>query len=376
MPQHGYWTSSLLDARIQAGDFDLSFPVSERQVSGGRAWARRRYPFRSGQSDEDTGGDPRTISYVVPLWRDVNEEDYPNLFLGLVEVFESDEVKGRATLHDPELGPMPVRLIDYAWSTDPKERDGGNLKLNFETLGSTADIATAGSQNNSDETSSSASSDADAVDDALADAEKTPTESATKMREAGVPITGTELLALGLSESFAVNIGLSPGITTQIPQAPPRSQFTTSVSSSTGFGPTTIPDNEVRLFTALATRFESRLQTGAIATADEIGAELDTLLERIAAVRNDADITSNPRVGAPVLAATSRLMSTLTKLAENAFRDAPLVVDYELTGEQSAVEVAVALFGDPNRVYDIIQLNPSVSPDFYPNGTILVVPIE
>lgn len=374
MAQSGYWPTNLLDATLQAGDVELTFPVEDRHVKGGRAWARRRYPFRNGQEDEDTGAEPREIVYTVPLFRDVDEEHYPNLVNDLIEFFESDTVRGRATLTDPEFGPLLVRLVDYGWNTTSKERDGGKLQLTFETLG--RELITLLTTRGAARSSTSAEDDATRVDDALADAGKKPTDSAKKMKEKGVPLTGTEILALGLSASFSANVGLSAGVSIIAPAIPAPVSFTTTVTSSSGFGPTTVDDDEVRLFTALAMRFQSRIEAGDITSADEIGAELDTMLARIAAVREDAAASADPESGYGVLVATARLMATISRIAERAFQDAPLVVEYEVRAEQSAVEIAVALFGDPNRVQDVINLNPALSPDFYQPGTVLVVPLE
>lgn len=369
MPQEGYWTTNLLDASLAAGDTELTFQVSDRTVSGGRAWARRRYPFRNGQDDEDTGAEPRTLAYTVPLFRDVDEDDYPNLFFDLIELFESDEHLGRATLTDPEFGPLLVRLVDYAWSTDGKQRDGGELKLTFETLGDeNATILTVHSGDAAD-----ASEDAAAVDDAIADAGQTPVQSASKMKDAGVPLSGTELTVLGLSASFGANVGLVPGVSVDVVSVPGE-QSTTSVTSTSGFGASTVEDDDVRLLSALATRFQERITTGVLRTSDEIGAELDVLLARIACVRDDATMTAEQRW--PLIRATSRLMTTVRRIAESTFKDLPRVIDYEVTAEQSAVEVAAKLYADPNRAQDIIDLNPSLSPDFYGAGTVLVVPLE
>lgn len=375
-----HWTTHLLDAQLIAGEnreLDLTFPVQDRDVSGGRAFARRRYPFRNGQGDEDTGLDPRVLTYTVPLFRSVTEGDYPDLFNKLVEAFESDSWKGRATLVDPEFGPLSVRMVSYEWGVTSKAREGGMLRMSFETLGldeSFAILETLGSATEPGSNDSTLA--ATKTDDALADAGKTGKDSASKMRTAGVSINETERLELGLSAAFGANIGLAPGVTVSVPAAPAPASFTTSVTSSTGFGPTTVDDDEVRIFSALVSRFERRLDSGELRTSDEIGAELDTLRARIEAVRDDEDLTEHPEFGWPVLRATSRLLSAVTQLAQGVFADAPLVIDYEVPSEMCAVEVAVELFSDPARAQEIIDLNPSVSPDFLAAGTLLTVPLN
>ncbi len=367
MPQTGYWTTNLIDARLTAGDVDITFPISDRTVNGRRAWARRRYPFRNGQSDEDTGLDPREIGYTVPLYRDVNEEHYPNTFHDIIELFESDEARGRATLTDPEFGPLPVRLVDYGWHTNAEKRDGGELRLTFETLGH--DAFTILTSRGAGGDAVSASEDAARVDDALANAGQAPTDTARKMASQGVPLTGTELRDLGLSVTFAANIGLSVGVDID---AEIVAGGVTSVSASTGFQPVAATD-EVRLVSGLVSRFQERVQQGVLESADEIASELDVLLGRLGAAR---DVDGSASAVWPVLAATSRLMTTVRRVAEHAFHAAPLVVDHEVGSPLSAVEIAVQLYGDPFRVQDVIDLNPSVSPDFLLAGTVLTVPME
>ncbi len=374
MAQNDYWTENLLEASLQAGDIEIVFEISERTVSGGRAWARRRYPFRNGQTDEDTGGEPRTINYSIPLFRAVDDEDYPGRFNDLIELFESDEHLGRATLNDPEFGPLLVRLVEFQWTTESKTREGGELKVSFETL----EQQTIGRWGARETTrTNDPASDADGLDSALADQQQKPVDTAKTMKDAGVPITGTEAVALGLSDSFAINIGLvdvTAPVATLGEQQPAPVGFTRRVSTSTGFGSTTIEDDEVRLFTLLAQRFVTRVQQEELVSADEIGAELDTHLARVESVRAAASL--DPSTGWPIIAAASKLSGSLMRFADNAFRNAPIVIDYELRAELSAVEVAVELFGDPNRAQEIIDMNPSVSPDFYPRGTLLAVPLE
>lgn len=375
MPQSGYWTTNLIDASLDAGSTRLEFPVSERKVNGGRDWASRKFPFRNGQSDEDVGARPRDLTYVIPLFRDVDEDHYPNAFFDLVEFVESDEAKGRATLTDMEFGPLPVRMTGYAWRTSAKERDGGQLELTFETLGDeNFTILTAGGGGTPDDADATAA--AAELDSALADAGVTPKDTATTLKQNQVAITEIERLELGLSQTFAANVGLAPGVTFTVPQVPASSEFTTTVTSSTGFAPTTVADDEVRIFTDLTERFQNRIETGDLRSADEIGAELDRMLTRVGSIRDNQDLIKNPDVGWPVFEASSRLMAALQEVGANAFSNTPLVVDYELTRELSALEVAVILFSDPNRVQDVIDLNPGLSPDFFPKGAVLVVPLE
>jgi len=370
MGQTGYWTTNLIDVSLAAGETEIVFPLADRQMGGGRDWASRKFPYRNGQEDEDTGARPRDISYSIPLFRDVEPEHYPSTMNDLVEFFESDEVKGRATLTDPEFGPMPVRLVSYQWSTTSKERDGGRLELIFETLGDENPVVGSGAAGEAD-----AVGDADALDTALADAGLEPKDTAEVMRDSGVAIDETERLELGLSATFSANIGLAPGVDITVPTAPALPSFTTSVVSSSGFGPTTVPDNEVRLFTALVTRFQNSIERGDLVSADEVAVEIDRLLARAAAVRTE-DVLEDPETGWAVVQASSRLMASIQRVGTRAFQNTPLVVDYELTRELSAFEVAVLLFSNPSRVQEIIDLNPQLSPDFLPKGATLIVPLE
>ena len=375
MAQPGYWTTNLLDASLQSGDEELFFPVADRNVDGGRDWASRKYPFRDGQSDEDTGGRPRSLTYSIPLFRGVEEDHYPNGMNDLVEFVESAEHRGRAVLTDPEWGPLDVRMTGFTWVTNSKQRDGGELQLTFETLTDRV-LGVSPVDGNGSTTQADAAAEADALDSALADADVEPKDTAGAWKAAGVPITETERIELGLSETFAANIGLAPGVTVSIPTAPAVASFSTTVTSTSGFGPTTVADDEVRPFSAVVGRFQDMVERGDLERADEIAAELDRIVARAGAVRDDTTLTSSPEKGWPVFAASSALIAAAQRVAARAFRDEPLVLDYTLTKESSAFEVAVELFSDPSRVQDIITLNPSLSPDFYDRGAALIVPLE
>ena len=375
MAQAGYWTTNLIDASLSAGDTELTFPVSSRQVEGGRDWASRKFPFRNGQSDEDTGARPRALTYTVPLFRDVEEEHYPNTMFDLVEFIESDEVKGRATLTDPEFGSLPVRLTGYSWNTESVRRDGGELRLTFETLGD-ENFTIITVEGSGDGAAADASVEAAAVDDALAESGKKPTDTALTLKDAQVALSELERLELGLSASFSANIGLSLGVNITVPQVPALATFTTTVKSTSGFGAQTVADNEVRLFTAMVDRFQKMVERGDLRSVDEIAAETDVLMARVAAVRNDPTLNTDSEKGWAVYESTAQLMGAIQRVAMRAFQDVPLVLDYVLTRELSAFEVAVLLFSDPTRVQDVIDLNPSVSPDFLPKGTTLIVPLE
>jgi hypothetical protein len=372
-----YWNETLLDATLEAADIEVTFPIATRDVRAGRAFARRRYPYRPGQDAEDTGQNPRVINYDIPLFRDVEEEHYPDGFLSMLDLFESDEVKGRATLTDPEFGPIEVRLVEMQWRTDARERDGGQLRVSFETLGESVQTFFDPVEGDSAGDQASAEEAAGKLDQALGDAGLEPKEVAGLLLDAGVPLVETELLAFGLSASFSANVGLLDTLGVVIDaQQPVQVENARSVDASTGFAPEVIDDDDVSLFVLLADAFSDAVGSGTLIGSDEIGAALDTFRARCGAVRGATELLTDPELQWPVLESSARLITAATRIAQQAVRDGPLVVDLTLNGEQSAIEVAASQLGDPYRVQEVLDLNPTVSPDFLPAGRVVTVPME
>lgn len=122
------WDEILQDASLDG----LVFPVADRSVNGGRDFARRKYAFHDGQFTEDTGRQARVYTYTVPLFADIDESHYPDLYELLMGKLDEG---GVMELIDPEDGPVMVRPAPHSWTTSPNQRNGGILALTFEEEG-------------------------------------------------------------------------------------------------------------------------------------------------------------------------------------------------------------------------------------------------
>lgn len=126
-----YWETTLLTASLGY----VEFPLSERQVSTGRNFARNVYPYRDGQGVEDLGRKVYQFNLTLPLFRGVDEALYPDTYLRLIAIIEDDDLRGEVEYVDPEFGPINVKIIDYSWHTAGERRDGGVLTIQLEERG-------------------------------------------------------------------------------------------------------------------------------------------------------------------------------------------------------------------------------------------------
>lgn len=126
--ENDYWSDNLIDASLDGVDF----LISTRTVKGGRAFARRRFPYRDGQSVEDTGREPYVFELEIPLYRGVSDSLYPARQVELLAVFDDAEKKGEVEYVDPEFGALNVKVSDWSWKTEPSARNGGLLSLVLE----------------------------------------------------------------------------------------------------------------------------------------------------------------------------------------------------------------------------------------------------
>lgn len=310
------------------GSAPIEFPVGKRSVSGGRAGAERRYAFRNGQDYEDTGREPREYTYEVPLFQDVDEKHYPETYFKLLDFIESDEARGEAELVDPEHGPAKVRMMPYDWSTDPGQRHGGVMKLSFQTVGEETTLFPT----------------ADGFFEPTVRAELSAEEFDQQLAESGVTVSV-------MNEAFAAaGVALS------------AKERVSSMASSTS------------RFSSLLSVFKSDMNVPQ--DGDSVASYVDVFRRRIEATMNIASARDNPETGFPLLVSGNMLMSAVTDIGQDAYRDAPRVYDYTVGGSSvSMYELANLLLGSVERVQELIDLNPGLQVNFIPQGSVVLAPL-
>ncbi|MEQ8886215.1 MAG: DNA circularization N-terminal domain-containing protein, partial [Sandaracinaceae bacterium] len=112
----------------------ITFPVARRRLRGGRAFASRQYPYRDGQTVEDTGREPYAFSLDVPLFASVDPSHYPDTADALRLLLEDGEDLGEVEYVDPFLGPLRVKLAGYDEDMDAQRRDGVTVRLDLEEI--------------------------------------------------------------------------------------------------------------------------------------------------------------------------------------------------------------------------------------------------
>lgn len=305
----------------------IEFPVGRRTVSGGRTGAARKYPFRNGQDYEDISQDPRIYNYTVPLFEDVDASHYPSTYLKLIEFIDGDAARGQAELTDPEHGPVPVRMMPWQWETDPMRRNGGVLTMTFETIGD--DVTLFRDDAIFTPTAQADISAAD-LDQQLANAGATPAEMDEAFEAGGAGLTAAEKVA---------GVGAS------------ASRFAT-----------------------LLTRFREEIEVPT--DGSDVSATVDLMRRRIELGMSVPSVSSDPVIGWPMLFSGNVLMSAVTDLGQQAFRDAPRVYDHKVErAGTSMYALSVELLGSVSRVGELIQLNPGVPANFVPEGTVIIVPL-
>lgn len=299
----------LHDASFDAIKFDLE----EREVSGGRAFARRRYPYRDGQSVEDTGRDPYHFSLTIPLFEDIDPTHYPDRYNQLRAVFDDPSTQGEAEYVDPELGPLRCKVVRWTWQQTSEARHGGRFRLELEEV-SFDDVVFAILP--SLDARSTASLDSILLDDTLRELGVEDDEVLNAMALQGLPVSDDELGNYGPCESVAVSA------------------------------------------------FRAIDEEGA--TVDEMQTAVGILQRRLDAV-TELDAMQDPSAYA-VLRLVSSVISAVSLAAEEAGANAANVMTYETTAVLSAWDLAVLLYEDGSRAEELVARNPTRNPLAYPVG--------
>jgi prophage DNA circulation protein len=282
----------------------IVFPVGARNISGGRAFARRRYPFRDGQSTEGTGREPYKFSLTVPLFVDVDPSHYPDVYEALRAQLDEPDLSSRIEYVDPELGPLFVQVVDWTWKQTAEQRDGGRFEIELEEVSFDDFVFSTRVQDDR----GAADLAAEIVDTTLEDVGVSDADVISALAAVGAP--------LGDGEAF------DPGAATA----------------------------------GLLGNFTSALDDGVLA-ADELATRLDTLRLRLEAIGSLPELGTV--AGWPAVQALSQLTAAVTQVADAALAASVPVVYYDVTESMSAWEIAVALYGDGERGEEVLRRNPS-----------------
>lgn len=309
------------DDTLQPASFDgIEFPVSSRSVSGGRAWARRRYPNRPGQGSEDTGREPYRFELEIPLFHGVNSGHYPTLFEQLRAAFDDVETTGEAEYVDPLIGPVNAKVSEpWQWVESADQRDGGILRVVLEEVTFDDQLVTIGVG----DPRATAESQAETLDSALEDFGIAEADLEEDFVAAGAPLTEDEL--------------------------------------DRGDG---------TMWATQVTRFVEGLEDG-FESAEEVADRVDTIRRRLDVMANREELQSP--AGVHALHAAMRLGVALTDVGARAVIDAPPLVVHRVATRMSIYEVASLLYGTADRAEEILQRNPQQAPLFLAAGTELVV---
>jgi prophage DNA circulation protein len=304
----GFWESGLMEASF-AG---ITFPVGDRALVGGRAFARHRPAYASGQRTEDQGRDPYVVQLTIPLFRGVSEDHYPGIYDQLRLAFDDPETGGVAEFVDPELGPYTARVGSWKWATDPELRDGGIFTVTFEEEG---DAAGPIESNVSRATASSVESAADDAD--------------------------AELSALGITAADVVQAIAAGGFpaTSRLFAGTPIGSIVTNVVEKV---------NEAEATAAAVTGLVEQ-------AASQIG-----IVAQLAGDQPDGAV------------AFGRLFDTINALrawGEARASAAGPLLSLTTTSPTSVYELAAMLYGDASRVDEVLAAVPTMHPGIVQPGT-------
>lgn len=310
-----YWVGNLQRAKFA----DVEFPVTRRELSGGRAWAKHRFAFRDGQDDEDTGREPYVFDVEIALFRSIDENHYPTLFEQLRFAFDDPDTKGRAEYQDPELGPITVKVDKWRWTADAMERDGGRFHVRLEEVSAEAfHLTTAAGE----EIGQSPEAIAELADGELASLGVTKADGLDALDAAGVAVPDESEIEEGALVAGVVGLALDV------------------------------------------------IQNGAI-DATEITAALEMGMQRLAAL---AELDAVGDVdGAEALGLLVEIGNALASTADRELRASTPISSIVLEQGLSAAEIALRLYGDASRADEVERRNPTFCSLLYAAGSTLSV---
>lgn len=310
----GLWEELLGPAAL--GGVEL--PVVRRRITGGRDFARKRLPFVAGQEVEDTGRRPREIEVQAELFNDMDEDDlYPDRYEELVAVLDDDSEQTEVLWDDPVWGPIPVKVVRWTAVEEAQSRDGVQITLNMEERGF--------------------STSSDAVFSLLQQSDEGRAET-----------DGAEFDAL--MEELAIGDD-------EIEAAWEESGFKKKELETVSF------QDQVN---NLVNDLDAGLQR-----ADQVIAKVNTVQARVESVM--ALPAARTAAAWQVIDKGTRLIDSVAAIGESVVSRQTRIINFTTTGRTSVYEIAAKLYGDVDRVSEILRANPQESPLFIPAGTVLRV---
>lgn len=313
----GLWEETLHEASLGG----VPFPVSDRRISGGRAYAPRKYPHRDGQDTEDTGREPYVFELVIPLFADVDPSHYPDTYASLRGIVDNEDLQGELEYVDPELGPLPIKVRQWTWSETARERDGGIFSITLE-------------------------------------------------ERSHEPFLFAILQAPPEARATAVDLGRELDALGTVGEDDIRAAW---AAEGADFGDYEIEPKDGELWTGLTTDFFDALEEDALA-ADELTERVDRFRFRGGIVLG-MDELQDPEAwtGAQLL---MRLLDSVSQAAESYAAQQPAATLWRVPQEMSAWEISLRNFATDERAEEIMRLNPIANPLFYPAGMVVTLPSE
>lgn len=296
----------------------IPIPVASRRLTIGRDAARHKLAFRPGQIVEDTGRMPFAIEVEVPLFASLDPSYYPDGYRKIAALLEESETE--LDFEDPLFGTLTVKAFQVECSESADERDGVRMTLRLEEATPLSDVQFLFAA--ATDPASAARSAAEELDEALEILGVTGDDVYGSFGDAGFPLGIDERAALTAGDVF---LGL----------------------------------------TSLLLQVFDGTQVSALVAASAV----DTFRARVEAIRN-LDVIAQPS-GWDVLRATSELTGSMTEVAENNASRTPPILPFIVPFDCSVYELASLLYGDANRVSEILRNNSIRQPLFVAKGTTL-----
>lgn len=310
------WDEILGEATLDG----VAFPLESRSISGGRDAAALVFPYQPGQDFEDTGRRAHVFKLRIPLYADVDESHYPELYERLLGICVDEDTKAEVEYQDPVLGPFRVKVLAFDIDETAMERNGATLQL---TLGEQSLSVRTFTLEQRRSPAAEAEAAGEDLDDALEEQGVSDDEVSSAIDASGHPLSGDEKSA---------------------------------TSGTRG--------------ASLARDFVEALSEGA-QLADEIAARVDQVRARV------DSILALPALRTPAgwagYAAGLRLVDACSQLATDALSRAVPIVEHTVRGRVDVYTLAVQFYGDVSRAEELLAKNPQRNPLFIQPGTVLRV---
>lgn len=304
----------------------VQVPVERRRVRGGRAKARRRYPYVDGQRTEDTGREPYSFTLELPMFAGVDAALWPGRFDELRLALESADRP--IDYVDPYLGQMRVTVTSWDEDMDAQAQDGIRyvIELEEETEGE-GPLFTIDTDRRAEAIAAAADAD-DALEEfGLDEADIDAILDAADVPDAEPPTTNTSTVS-------TVSVG--------------SGKVSTLVSNVlTGIRKGQQQADEIRY------------------RVNRVRAQVDAVRGHVAALTGDTFLA---------LEALERAAASVTDVGEELLRNTQ-IVESVLPSPMSAWEIARLMLGDGTRADEIIAANPSANPLRYPRGTTIRIAV-